>query len=79
MLSETIFFRLLQDPGKAMNDAEKRKFEKKTKAAVKGKVHFTYLMYNLLQQLLGNNLHHSSSGQKGDVVPAGWIVGGLVG
>jgi hypothetical protein len=40
-LSEALFFGLLQDRGQTMSDKEKAKFDKnKTKAAVKGKVHF---------------------------------------
>ncbi len=51
-VDEALFFRLLQDVGQQMSNKEKDRFVKnKSRAAVKGKVHFEGLMYPHLYKL----------------------------
>ncbi len=51
-MDEAVFFRLLQDVGQQMSNKEKDRFVKnKSRAAVKGKVHFKGLMYPYLYKL----------------------------
>jgi hypothetical protein len=47
-VNEVIFFRLLQDIGQQMSNKGKNRFVKnKSRAAVKGKVHFERLMIHI--------------------------------
>jgi hypothetical protein len=51
-VDEAVFFRLLQDVGQQMSNKEKDRFVKnKSRAAVKGNVHFEGLMYPYLHKL----------------------------
>jgi len=46
-VDEHLYFRLLQDRGQPISDKERDRFanNKKSRAAVKGKIHFVGLMY----------------------------------
>ena len=51
-VDEELYFRLLQDRGQPMSDKERGKFtNNKSRAAVKGKIHFVGLMYPSLYKL----------------------------
>ena len=51
-VNEDLYYRLLQDRGQPMSDKERDRFgNKKSRAAVKGKIHFVGLMYPSLYKL----------------------------
>ena len=51
-VDEELYFRLLQDRGQPMSDKERGRFaNSKSRAAVKGKIHFVGLMYPSLYKL----------------------------
>ena len=51
-VNKKLYFRLLQDRGQPMSDKERERFaNNKSRAAVKGKIHFVGLMYPSLYKL----------------------------